>query len=87
LQSLLNAGGGFAGVLITVDPSSLPDRSTLSGDTDFGVNTFSANSNDPVMIVVNGATATPEPSTWAMALVGVFLAFAGYIGRRDRERR
>lgn len=85
LQSLVTANASFAGILITIDPTSLPDRTTTAGDTEYGIVSNSADSGNPVVLIVDGTqVATPEPASSTMALTGLLLITIATFKRRRR---
>lgn len=72
---------GNTGVISPVSQQSMHTASTANAGSNWTTANASAN---PYMMTVN-AVAVPEPSTWAMGLVGV--AFAGVSALRRRRRQ
>jgi hypothetical protein len=79
------AFAAFAGINIRLDLASLPDRTTLGGDTWFEVGLLSADTDNggggPVLEV--DVAPVPEPSP-SVLLAGALLCLGGAIRRRCR---
>jgi hypothetical protein len=63
IASLVSSNYRWAGFTLKVDYSSLPDRSTLSGDTTMGIRSYSANTDYGPTLEITEAAPVPEPST------------------------
>jgi hypothetical protein len=76
-----------------VSGNALSDTSTYSGQTfsSLGVTpgtykwTWGSGANQNFTLVIGGGSTVPEPSTWAMMLIG--FAGLGFVGYRSAELR
>jgi hypothetical protein len=80
---LASGGSDLPPPSITPSPPSITPSSLVTGASDVGDTGAGLTLTTPVITGVDPATAVPEPSTWAMMLLGfVGLGFAGYRASR-----